>query len=156
MVALQLKVVGLAELLRLAQQGPSVVDRYVRAGMEGAVAIVHAEVAERTPVDTGILRGSLFTQTQGAPLTGLRGIVATPISYAPLVERGTRPHVIQGKGQRLRFSVNGRVVWRWYVRHPGTRGAHMFRNGLRAARPKVERIFQQAQAAAVHALQRGG
>lgn len=42
--------------------------------------------------------------------------------YAPFIEFGTRPHVIQARRARaLRFVAGGQVLFRKSVNHPGTR-----------------------------------
>jgi hypothetical protein len=150
-----LSVNGLTQLQALAQSAPAVAGRQMTAAMEASLVVLHAAIAERTPVNRGILRGSIFTAMQGNPDTGLRGIVSTPIDYAIPVERGTRPHVIQGHGQMLRFVIGGRVIYRRFVMHPGTRGAHMFRDGLKAASPTVRALFASAVQRTVATL-RGG
>ena len=56
--------------------------------------------------------------------------------YAPMVNDGTRPHIIRPKrAQALRFRVGGRVVYARVVRHPGTK-----------ARPFLDRALREVAA----------
>lgn len=73
-------------------------------------------------VDTGRLRRSIKTEIVPG-FGGVPGIrIGSHVSYALLHHRGTRPHVILPHlRQRLRFKVNGRVVYATQVLHPGTR-----------------------------------
>lgn len=60
------------------------------------------------------------------------GIVYTTMDYAPFEEFDTRPHTLTAApGKMLRFQVNGRLVFRKSVRHPGTRGSHALRDAVR-------------------------
>jgi hypothetical protein len=137
-------------------QAPALVAREQEGAMEASLLHLHGEVARRTPVDRGILRGSIFTALSGTPLD-LRGKVASPLEYAVPVEEGTRPHIIRPRsGRYLRFVANGRVVFARQVQHPGTRGVHMFAEGLRAARPRIEALFERAADRIAAALARAG
>jgi len=48
--------------------------------------------------------------------------VGTNVFYAKYVELGTKPHTIAARRAKfLRFEVNGEVIFRRKVRHPGTK-----------------------------------
>lgn len=92
-----------------------------------------------TPVDTGALKGSITPQM----VSPREWRVVSPLYYAPLVEDDTRPHVITPKhGKFLRFVAGGRVVFTKLVRHPGTKGHHMF---ARAVPVIVQHLDVQAR-----------
>ena len=75
------------------------------------------EMEVRVPVDTGELRESL-----GVRVEPKRVLVGPSAKHAPYVEFGTGPHVIKAKsGKALAFKVNGRIIYRKQVHHPGTK-----------------------------------
>jgi len=48
-----------------------------------------------------------------------------------ILDKGSRPHVIRAKRKKaLRFVVNGKVVFRRQVNHPGTRGSGFLTRSL--------------------------
>lgn len=52
-------------------------------------------------------------------------VIGTDVEYAPYVEYGTRPHIIQPvRAQALRFEVEGKVVYAMSVNHPGSWGSN--------------------------------
>lgn len=86
MVEIRLKVEGASEAaarLGRTREVMDILNAYVRR------VSFHAErsAAERAPVDTGRLRGSI--RTAFAPL---RAVVGPTVHYASHVEYGTRPH----------------------------------------------------------------
>lgn len=79
------------------------------------------------PYATGRLASSI--KTTGPIPTGFKvlGTVSSDLPYASAAQSGARPHIIRGRGDyRLRFFWRrvGRVVYPWYVRHPGQPGKH--------------------------------
>lgn len=51
---------------------------------------------------------------------------------APMVEKGTRPHIIRPRsGRVLVFQVDGRAVFARLVNHPGTRAYRIMERALR-------------------------
>lgn len=83
------------------------------------------------PIDTGELTAShelsLRTTTFQA-----RGTITARAPYSLEVHEGTRAHIIRPKkiGGRLRFVVNGKVVYATQVRHPGARAQPWLRDSL--------------------------
>lgn len=52
----------------------------------------------------------------------VRIVAKNATRYAGFIEYGTRPHIIRAKrAKALRFIQRGKVVFRKWVRHPGTR-----------------------------------
>lgn len=83
------------------------------------------------PVDTGNLRSS---RTSGVKVSGLqvRGEVEYHARYAMAVHDGRRALTIRAKGGgRLRFVVDGRVVFAREVRQPARAGRPFLANALR-------------------------
>jgi hypothetical protein len=85
----------------------------VRAGVEAAKAsaVASGEFKDRS----GGTRASIEGHVEG-----LRGMVSASGAMRMLVS-GTRPHTIVAHGKALRFVVNGEVLYRRMVRHPGTK-----------------------------------
>jgi hypothetical protein len=73
------------------------------------------------PVDTGRLRASIKV-TRTVSFRGPTYTVGTNVTYAPMVETGTKPHIIRPKSKKvLRFKVGGQTVYARVVHHPGTK-----------------------------------
>lgn len=54
-----------------------------------------------------------------------------PRTVPEILDRGSRPHVIRARRRKaLRFTVNGTVVFRRSVMHPGTRGSGFLTRSL--------------------------
>jgi hypothetical protein len=171
MIEFTIQIPELEALIRRFSEAPVIVSEEARRGMEEAVAVAHAEVDARTPVDSGRLVQNIGTEVQGsgAALTGL--VFVHNIPYAPFVEFGTRGHTIEVRPARvaanraagkrhpaLRFRAGGRggpFVFRRRVRHPGTRAYRMFRDGAEAALPGVKSAFARALERATERIARG-
>lgn len=54
-----------------------------------------------------------------------------PRTVPEILDKGSRPHVIRARRRKaLRFVVNGKVVFRRQVMHPGTRGSGFLTKSL--------------------------
>ena len=54
-----------------------------------------------------------------------------PRTVPVILDQGSRPHVIRARRRKaLRFTVNGKVVFRRSVMHPGTRGSGFLTRSL--------------------------
>ena len=74
------------------------------------------------PVDTGRLRASLRVQRRSFFGLRQRWTVGSDVDYAPMVNDGTKPHIIRPKrAKALRFKVGGKTVYAMVVHPPGTR-----------------------------------
>ena len=102
--------------------------------MVGPRAVNRAKIL--CPVDTGRLRASIQGEARRTWTLRPQFIVFSNVDYAPMVNDGTRPHVIRPRNARaLRFEVGGRIVYARYVMHPGTR-----------ARPFLDRALREVTA----------
>lgn len=96
------------------------------------------------PVDTGRLRASIRIESRRN--LGLRTLytIGSDVYYAPYVNDGTRPHTIRPKkGEALRFTVGGRVVFARVVHHPGTRARPFLDKALREVAAQDGYRFRQ-------------
>ena len=123
-------------------------EQVLRSAMTESMLFLENRVAHGTPVDTVALRGSLFHDLRGRWFGGLRGVVASPLEYAPAVEYGRRPGgrmppvaAIERWAQRV-IGVRGLgyIIARSIARR-GTRGAFMFQTAARDGVRTVEAIF---------------
>jgi len=149
-----LEIQGYDELLqRIAEmeQGSGPFTTLIEGTMLSALATLEAAIKERTPVNTGLLRGSIASVMYGRP-PFIEGVVGTPISYGAPVEYGraagkmppvdaieywVRRKGIAPEGQEHRVAfLIARAIGR-----RGTQGAYMFRDGFEAARPLIEQKF---------------
>ena len=91
---------------------------------EGEIAArqIVARAKVLAPVDTGRLRASIRVERQSTFGLRQRWTVGSDVEYAPMVNDGTRPHIIRPRrAKALKFTVGGRTVYARVVHHPGTR-----------------------------------
>lgn len=91
---------------------------------EGEIAArqVVARAKVLAPVDTGRLRASIRVERRSTFGLRQRWTVGSDVEYAPMVNDGTRPHIIRPRTKKaLKFKMGGRTVYAAVVRHPGTR-----------------------------------
>lgn len=105
------------------------------AGLTLDAAIEAAKASAKSTTlwkdQSGTTRSSIRSER-----TGLRGFVEAG-GAAKFLEEGTKPHLIVAHGKALRFVVEGNVLFRKWVRHPGT-----------APRPFMREARQRGETAA--------
>ena len=100
----------------------------VMAGFAGAVTrSVKGVAAERITSRTGAYLAGI-----SSTWTGDRIVTTASAPHSLFLERGTRPHVIEGNPV-LRFKVGGQTVYARRVNHPGTRPYRILEEGARRA-----------------------
>lgn len=131
-------------------------DKAAREAVTEALQAAEADAKATTLFNdkTGLLRRSIKSFNEnlsGVLLAG--GPRGSDVEHASFIENGTPPHVISAnKAKMLRFFVNGGVMFRRSVNHPGTAprpfmehaefvGQVVFDN---AAEENVERAIQRA------------
>lgn len=155
---------GLNELTAGMTVMPELMAAENEKAMVTATHIAEAEIKARTPRKTGRLFSAWTPQTTGTGFTTV-GVVGDAVSYAPYVEEDTQPHDITAHGKALMIPVGGagfgggrlsgsaragqQVAFFRTVRHPGTKGKHMAKEGLAAARPAIVEAFNLAAQRAV-------
>lgn len=171
-------------LLALYERAPDRVVAELTVGVELGALDAEREVRVRTPRDTSRAANSISHRidTNGARVVAVVSPNADggsgPVEYVVYLETGTRPgkmpplRVIQewvhrkGIGgvvvdgrlkSRAPEDVERQIAWRiaWKLKHHGSKGHHMFRDGAEAARPAVERHLNDAYQRVVDYLQRG-
>ena len=91
---------------------------------EGEIAArqVVARAKVLAPVDTGRLRASIRVERRSTLGLRQRWTVGSDVEYAPMVNDGTKPHIIRPKrAKALKFKMGGKTVYAKVVHHPGTR-----------------------------------
>lgn len=134
--------IGLADFDRLEAalaSAPEIVTAELNAFAHAAVNHLVSEVQDRTPVDTGHLRREIAGEVLGVSEAGTLGVVGTAVPYAIPVELGTRPHVIRARDKKALHFGNVTVK---SVKHPGTKGALMFRAAFEANQAQLRREFE--------------
>ncbi|MFE0329070.1 HK97 gp10 family phage protein [Streptomyces sp. NPDC058960] len=103
---------------------------------------VQNEARRRAPVDTGRLRSSIVSHTEGGGRS-LGYVVGTNVNYAAAVEYGTAPHVIKPKYKRALYWP-GAAHPVAQVNHPGTRPRPFLRPAI-----EMTPIFWRAHASQI-------
>lgn len=129
---------------------PIEIERRLRGGMGEALAYLRLLIVDGTPVDRGILRGSIVTEIRGTPL-GLHGVVAPGVvaaQYADVMELGRRPgapppptSVIAAWATRHGIAAEAAFVIARAIGRRGLKGHHMFQNAAEKGADQVGRIF---------------
>lgn len=143
----------LLERIDELEQGSGPFSQLISNTMQTALDVLEQEIVTRTPVNTGLLRGSIANAMYGRP-PFIEGVVGTPISYGLPVETGRAPGKLPPidaieywlKRKQLAPEGNTRQVAYLIARaigRRGTKGAFMFRVGFEAARPRIEQLFDQ-------------
>lgn len=148
----------------LARFRPERLDAATRAtiypAMTEATLLLEREVKQRTPVGaTQAARGSIQSATElmrGRRLE-VRGQVSSALKYIVPLEKGSRPHWAPiGPLKLWARRVLGQEGLAWAVRaaiaRRGTKPAKMFKDGLAACKPKLERILREGVEAWVRRL----
>ena len=147
---------ALAKFSRAWREAPELVVDEMTASVWEASLLVEREVRERTPVGVGGgggLAGSIAAREPEVLADNVIGTVGTALRYAIPVEIGRRPGqrqpplapladwavqklgVSHEEARGVAFAIARKIGKR------GTEGAHMFRDGAKAAEAEVERIF---------------
>lgn len=105
-----------------------------RSEGDTAARQVVARAKVLAPVDTGRLRASIRVERRSFFGLRQRWTVGSDVYYAPMVNDGTKRHVIRPKRAHtlrrssrgvvkpaLRFKLNGKIVYFAKVNHPGTK-----------------------------------
>lgn len=141
------QIVGLPQLLQNLQQAPSIAAPILQRALAASQAIL----AKYTTKETVPWRTGFLTQSFRAQLT--TGILRwfPTASYAPYVEFGTKPHVIEPKeAKALYWPGAEHPVKR--VNHPGTRANQFMERIVAAAQPDIDTTFTNALEQIVQAV----
>lgn len=127
---------------RLMEATPEMLEEWIRQGS----VIVESDFLANMPVRTGYMRSTVRTS-----VSQFRAEISTNSGYGKSVNDGWPPRVIKARNAKsLRFEINGRVIFRKSVMHPGFRGHHFKERTVEGARPKLlalaESLLRQLKA----------
>lgn len=90
------------------------------------------------PVRTGNLKN-----TRQRTIEPDRAEIRTTTGYGKFVNDDTRPHIIKGN-PFLRIPIDGKVIFRRQVMHPGTKGQKFKEKTLSQSREGIEQIMRES------------
>ena len=150
-VGIELDSKSLGEVLSKFEFAEFAASKYFGEALQESTLYTEANVEIRTPTGySGYLKASISSQLLTELVGSMVGIVSTPAIYAPAAEKGSRPHfppieALTGKLESLDLwarqkGLNAFAVAKGIARK-GTKGKHMFAEGMEASRAGVYSIF---------------
>lgn len=142
------------DILRQAEalgMAPDIIAEEMARAMKESLDTVEQAVVVDTPVNLGLLRGSIGHAIFGSP-PDFYGEVSTPILYAAPVEFGRRPGKWPPIGAIRAWVVRKQIATgdeadqvafliARAIGRRGTKGAHMFQKGFEASAPMIPYIW---------------
>lgn len=120
---------------------PAAWHRRASAGVLEGTLYMERQIAQRMRKNTGQTAASVH----GSRTSDLEGRVVSSSVVALILEDGSRPHIIRPKRAKvLAFPGGSGTVFTRFVRHPGTKGYHAFRDGVASSVRAVEAILVRA------------
>lgn len=171
-ISIVIDVLGADQLAARLGAAPEVANIEFARAMRDTVLAVEAAAKARVPRRTGRLFSSISSEVAGDT-----GRVWTGVSYAPMVEFGTRPHEISAvNGRALMLPIHpmaGRggptfggarlsgapragqqVAFFRRVHHPGTKGAHFMRDAANVGELELQSRFRVGAESVVASIAR--
>lgn len=144
---------GLDTFKKALQQQPALAQRQLQRGLASSATALRAALEVATPKRTGATAAQWTQRAEGDGFT-----VENSSPIVPMLEFGTRPHVIRPRrrGGVLAFSVAGRRVFARQVNHPGTQPTHFVERTVARTLPRVVRIMAGHVGTLTRALKTGG
>lgn len=144
----------ISEIVHFANQlerSSIIAQQEIEIFMTKALIVLEKQIVDRTPVNTGTLRGSI-TKERWKTFSGIRGEVFTPIIYGMPVEYGRKagkmPPIgplqlwfVRKKGMSSENAYKAAWALAMHMKDNDTKGAFMFTEGFDAAKPYIERLF---------------
>jgi hypothetical protein len=139
------------------QINEGVTEEIIMGAVQGLIDLAHhgeATMKRRAPSDTGRYRSSIGVTI----INDFEVHIGPHVEYAPFVEEDTRPHEIRPKGKaalrfepgrKLRLAKGGKrkagdIIFAGVVKHPGTKGQHIVRQGAEAMEQDAADIINNA------------
>lgn len=156
MTEIRAELVGFAELLRLFEQAPLIVEREVDRALHESALYLQSKVQEKTEVGvTGHLRESITTAFHlGGDNPYAEVFIGSSAPYGICVEEGTRPHWMPWEPLELWVAkkIGGTPVMigaitaliRFKIAMKGTEGQHMFQRTYEEEKDTLNRYFVAA------------
>jgi hypothetical protein len=112
--------------------------------VQNAIVAAQAILAKFTTAETVPIRTGYLVQNWGFDIGNLQARWYPKASYAPYVEFGTAPHLIQAVNKRVLANVQTGQVFGPLVHHPGTKANPFLERIIAAAQPDITDLFEQA------------
>lgn len=144
------------------QQSPRIVGEESHLAMTKSLDVLEGNIAAETPVNSGMLRGSIAKQITGQGVN-LTGEVATPLMYGLPVETGRKPGrrppkdaiklwVIRKLGLTGREADSAAFLIARAIGRRGTKGAFMFQKGFERSLSTINRLWDEVPARVIKRL----
>ena len=119
---------------------PTIAQPILQSAITAAVALLAKFTnASTIPVHTGMLM-----QNWGIQIGTLQAAWIPQTAYAPYVEYGTRPHIINVVNKRVLANPETGDIFGPTVHHPGTQPNPFMERIIALATPEIEELFTTA------------
>lgn len=109
--------------------------------IQSAVVAAQAILAKFTTGATVPIRTGYLVQNWGFDVGNLQARWYPKAQYAPYVEFGTAPHVIEAKNASVLANKKSGQFFGKRVNHPGTKANPFLERIIQAAQPDIETLF---------------
>jgi hypothetical protein len=117
---------------RVKREAPKVFDEFLHRSS----SLIAETMRLKVPVRGGFLRDSIVIRKSGESVE-----VGPTVSYAPYVEFGTRPYIIEPvHASVLAFEIGGETVFAKRVLHPGFPGRFFVKSTSEECLPKLQEL----------------
>lgn len=146
---------GLKKLQAAVAAAPARVAAENDLAMHEVVGELRDQLQHDTPIGPGRFgphAAESYTTDVTIAAGRVRGMVDNSQPEARWLEFGTRAHPIPAKAKALRFTVNGSIVFRRTVMHPGERAEKLMAVALRMHKAAIKARFLQALQLAANSM----
>jgi hypothetical protein len=139
---------AVASMNRLESRMDGITEEAARDQLEIIVAFLEEVVRDKTPTDTGTLRGSTIGEVRTRGIS-LEGIVNQSQSYSLAVEIGqpkgtyVSPDQLKGWARRKLGDESAAYSVSKSIKAKGTQGAHMFRDAWNESLSRVTQLLEE-------------
>jgi hypothetical protein len=115
-----------------------------RPVIQNAIVATQALLAKFTTGANVPIRTGYLVQNWGFDVGSLQARWYPKAAYAPFVEFGTAPHVIEAKNARVLANAKTGEIFGTRVNHPGTKANPFMERIVASAQPEIETLFVTA------------
>lgn len=134
-MSMNVEIVGLNQMIADVKRAGGNAKPLVHAALQNSATLTQKNIREEAPIKTGALKRSIQYQVSYPSAT-----VQTQEKYGPMVESGTRPHLIVPKNKKALFWKGALNPYR-AVHHPGTKANPFFERGVDKSEKGIFDIF---------------
>ncbi len=140
MVIFQVAIPNISLLQKALASYPSI----SKPVLQDAVVAAQATLAKYTTSSTVPVLTGYLLQHWGFDIGDLQARWYPKAAYAPYVEFGTRPHVIEAVNKKVLANTRTGQIFGPVVHHPGTKANPFLERIMAAAQPDIEALFVTA------------